>query len=190
MRLKSFENNLIWENYSNMSNAIDQGELSVLSSALEQYVQNPRNVAAKIKIEDILERYPDDDEVQHMMQDALGDAWQDEFVDAGDYMDDDEDAEVIMSMEPMGEVEPEMEDDFMSVDEDDDDDNEVVLHSLRKLVKRSEQLQELCKSKELESWMIAKIIKAEDYISDVWDRLDDDADFANDGFEDSDNLSL
>jgi len=188
MKLKSYENNLIWENYSGMSDGIDNSELSILSSALEQYIHNTGNIGAKVKIQDILERFPNDEEVQRMMEDALGHGWEDEFVDEGDYMDGEEDSEVIMSMEPMGEVEPEFE-----MDEDcdeDDDDHEVVLHSLRKLVKRGEELQELCKSKELESWMIAKIIKAEDYISDVWDRLDDDADFANDGFEDSDNLSL
>jgi hypothetical protein len=32
--------------------------------------------------------------------------------------------------------------------------------------------------------MVAKIIKAEDYISDVWNELDDVADFANDGPKD------
>jgi hypothetical protein len=106
-----------------------------------------------------------------------------------------EDAEVVMNMEPMGEmeVEPEVElepdgdlDDVLG----DEDDNEIVLHSLRKLVKRSGELLELCASEKLETWMVAKIIKAEDYVSDVWEQLDDKADFANDGFEDSDNISL
>ncbi len=34
--------------------------------------------------------------------------------------------------------------------------------------------------------MQAKIIKASIYVADVWDQLDDEADFANDGFEQSD----
>jgi hypothetical protein len=144
MKLKSYENNLIWENYGRPN--VNTGDL-----------------------------YSDEEAMS------------------------DEDAEMVMHLAPpMGEVEPEFgdeddlggEEDFDDILEDDDIeddevDNEIILHSLRKLVKRSEQLLDLCKSKELETWQIAKIIKAEDYISDVWDCLDDDADFANDGFEDS-----
>ena len=96
-----------------------------------------------------------------------------------DDFDDDYDAEedgsdVVMELEPMGEVEPSYE------DEDDSAENEAVAVALRKLVKRSNALMDLAKEHELESWMIAKIIKAETYISSVWDDLDDVADFAND----------
>jgi c-di-AMP phosphodiesterase-like protein len=100
-----------------------------------------------------------------------------------------EDAEVVMEFEPVGPVEPEDDFDDMFESEDDDDtielDNEIIVKSLRKLMKRANILLNHCESDKLDTWMVAKIIKAEDYISDVWNELDDVADFANDGFEDS-----
>ena len=120
----------------------------------------------------------------------------------GEYYSDEEDmgcdgeAEIVLSAEPMGEMDiegdggDELSDVLGDEDSDSDDDNEIVLHAIRKLVKRGEKLLELCQNQDLKPWMIAKIIKAEDYISDVFDQLDDDADFANDGFEDSYNISL
>lgn len=101
-----------------------------------------------------------------------------------------EDAETIVTMQPLGGLVPEIGAEEVLSDDEDEDDNEIVLHSLRKMIKRAECLLDLCSTEKLETWMIAKIIKAEDYISDVWDQLDDKADFANDGVEDSDNISL
>ena len=104
---------------------------------------------------------------------------------------------MVMSAEPIGTITTEVGEEDLTDELDDDledveekDDNEIVLQSIRKLIKRGESLLDLCQTCELETWMIAKIIKAEDYVSDVWDCLDDKADFANDGFEDSDNMSL
>jgi len=103
----------------------------------------------------------------------------------------DEDAEAIISLAPTGPVEAEMGDDDMFEDdddlfEDDDDDldNEIIVKALRKLIKRADILLNHCESDKLDTWMVAKIIKAEDYISDVWNELDDVADFANDGPKD------
>jgi hypothetical protein len=99
-----------------------------------------------------------------------------------------EDAEVVMEFEPVGPVESEDDFDDMFESEDDDTielDNEIIVKSLRKLMKRANILLNHCESDKLDTWMVAKIIKAEDYISDVWNELDDVADFANDGFEDS-----
>lgn len=117
-------------------------------------------------------------------------------VDFGEDMFDDENSledgdDVIMNIEPVGEVEPSFDDfedteddhDCCHDDFDDDSANEAVAASLRKLVKRSNALVDLAKDRELESWMIAKIIKAESYISDIWDELEDTV-----GFEDSDDV--
>ena len=52
------------------------------------------------------------------------------------------------------------------------------------------RIQAICKEKELEPWMQAKLVKASDYVSDIWHRIDAEADFANTGFEQSDNMSL
>jgi len=97
----------------------------------------------------------------------------------------DEDAEAIISLEPPMQVEPEIVDDGLGEDivEDDDLDNEIIEKALRKIIKRADILLSHCQGQSLETWMVAKIIKAEDYISDVWNELDDIADFANDGPE-------
>ena len=99
-----------------------------------------------------------------------------------DYEPEEDGSEVVMELEPVGEVEPSFEDEG-----DDSVEHEAVATSLRKLVKRSNALMDLVKEHELESWMIAKIIKAETYISSVWDDLDDVVDFANDA---SDEVSF
>jgi hypothetical protein len=109
----------------------------------------------------------------------------DEYNDENQFYDDSEDAEALISLEPMS-VEPEMiddSDDDMFEDEDDDLDNEIIVKALRKIIKRADILMNHCQGDSLETWMVAKIIKAEDYISDVWNELDDVADFANDGPE-------
>jgi hypothetical protein len=107
---------------------------------------------------------------------------------------EDEDAEAIISLSPAGPMEAEFEDDDLFAgedddlfedDDDDDLDNEIIVKALRKLIKRADILLNHCESDKLNTWMVAKIIKAEDYISDVWNELDDVADFANDGPEDT-----
>ena len=68
--------------------------------------------------------------------------------------------------------------------------NEVIYSDIKKLAEYSQRLLELCKEKELEPWMQAKLVKASDYVSDIWHRLDAEADFANTGFEQSDNIKF
>lgn len=110
----------------------------------------------------------------------------------------DEDAEAIISLAPPGAVE-EIEDggddmfsddDDLFEDGDDDLDNEIIVKALRKLIKRADILLNHCESDKLDTWMVAKIIKAEDYVSDVWNELDDVADFANGGVEDTEEFRI
>lgn len=68
--------------------------------------------------------------------------------------------------------------------------NEVIYSDVKKLAEYSKRLLDICKTQELEPWMQAKLVKASDYVSDVWHRLDAEADFANTGFEQSDNIDL
>jgi hypothetical protein len=92
--------------------------------------------------------------------------------------DEGEEGALMLEIEPEGDIEAENEGD------------EVLLSDLKKLSEYSQKLLDVCKTCKLDTWMVAKIIKASDYVSDVWHRLDAKADFANDGFEQSDNMSL
>ena len=68
--------------------------------------------------------------------------------------------------------------------------NEVVYSDIKKLAEYSQRILDICKETELEPWMQAKLVKASDYVSDIWHRLDAEADFANTGFEQSDNIEF
>jgi hypothetical protein len=104
---------------------------------------------------------------------------------------EDEDAEAIISLEQPMQVEPEIVQDEIFEDDGDDLDNEIITKALRKIIKRADILLNHCQGDSLDTWMVAKIIKAEDYISDVWNELDDIADFANDGpEEDGENFQM
>ena len=106
-------------------------------------------------------------------------------------LSDDEDQEVVLEFEPEGAVE--VDDDFDDMLEDGDDEHEMselVMTDIKKLDRNTKKLLDYCASNKLEPWMQAKIVKAAVYVADVWDQLDDEADFANDGFEQSDNVSL
>jgi hypothetical protein len=94
--------------------------------------------------------------------------------DDDDYgMDDDHHSTVVMSMEPIGKSEP-IGDSHM---------NEIMATELKKLAEYGKRLQDLCGKVEFDAWMVAKIVKASDYTSEVWHRLDAGADFANTGYE-------
>lgn len=84
----------------------------------------------------------------------------------------------VMSFEPMDEVES-----FEGC-------NEVVYSDIKKLAEYSKRILDICKETELEPWMQAKLVKASDYVSEIWHRLDAEADFANTGFEQSDNIDF
>lgn len=85
--------------------------------------------------------------------------------------------EVVVDIaEPVGPVQP----DFGGEDEL----YEEVKGDLKKLVEFSGRLQQICKpGGSLKPWMLAKIARAADYITDIAFQLDDAADFANTGFE-------
>ena len=89
-----------------------------------------------------------------------------------------DESEVVMEFEPMGDLESE------------EGCNEVVYSDIKKLAEYSKRILSICKEKELEPWMQAKLVKASDYVSDIWHRLDAEADFANTGFEQSDNIDF
>jgi hypothetical protein len=94
-------------------------------------------------------------------------------------MDGEEESEMVVEFEPMTGLETE-EQSY----------NEVVYSDVKKLAEYSKRLLDICKEKELEPWMQAKLIKASDYVSEIWHRIDAEADFANTGFEQSDNIEL
>jgi len=152
------------------------------------------SIAGELYTPSRLANGPSPDSVESFVYDQISD--ESEALAIAEYASNqlnssEEDAEAIITMEKPLMVEPEMgdddifeDDDDLFEDEDDDLDNEIIVKALRKLIKRADILLNHCESDKLDTWMVAKIIKAEDYISDVWNELDDVADFANDGFED------
>ena len=97
-----------------------------------------------------------------------------------DPMYGEEDAMEVIEFEPEMEVETEEHEAC----------NEVIYSDIKKLAEYSKRILEICQDKELEPWMQAKLVKASDYVSDIWHRLDAEADFANTGFEQSDNIEF
>jgi hypothetical protein len=93
------------------------------------------------------------------------------------------DQEVVMEIDPVAPVTPEFE--------EDDDLYNSVKGELKQLAEFSSRLQQVCKPNGgLQPWMIAKLSKAADYVSDVYFQLDDQVDFANTGFEQAGDQSL
>lgn len=77
---------------------------------------------------------------------------------------------------PVGPVQPEFE--------ETDDLYDSIKGDLKKLAEFSSRLQQVCKPNGgLQPWMIAKLARAAEYVSDVYFQLDDQVDFANTGFE-------
>lgn len=66
--------------------------------------------------------------------------------------------------------------------------SEEVAAQLKKLSEYAKRLFEMKDSAEFEEWQITAITIASTYVSDVWHRLDAKADFANTGFEQSDDF--
>jgi hypothetical protein len=109
----------------------------------------------------------DDDDMDFSMENEM-----DEDFDE-DFGDDEMEGEMVMEIEPVASVEP-IGDEHM---------NEILNSELKKLAEYGKRLEDLCGKVEFEAWMIAKVVKASDYVEDVWHRLDAGADFANTGFE-------
>lgn len=129
-----------------------------------------------------------DDEMDDDFGDDMGDDFDDDddygmmdddpdFSDDDDFGDDDEPEAhgMIMEIEPVGHVEKH-------------EVNEVLVAELKKLAEYANRLYKLKNDCEFEDWMISAITIASTYVSDVWHRLDAKADFANTGFEQSDDF--
>ena len=66
----------------------------------------------------------------------------------------------------------------------------AIFTDIKKLAEYSQRILDICKEKPLEPWMVAQLVKASDYFSNVWHQWDAGAEFANTGFEQSDNFEL
>jgi hypothetical protein len=94
--------------------------------------------------------------------------------DFGDEFDDGMGDEMVMEIEPVAPVQA----------IGDEEMNEVLKSELKKLAEYGKRLDDLCGQADFEPWMVAKVVKASDYVSDVWHMLDSTgADFANTGYE-------
>lgn len=62
-------------------------------------------------------------------------------------------------------------------------DNAAIRVELKKLDEYSKRLAEMCDSTEFAPWMLMKLVKASDYVSDVYYNVTTEADYANSGFE-------
>jgi hypothetical protein len=112
-----------------------------------------------------------DDEMDDEMDDDFGD-------EMGDEMDDDFDEPeahgMVMEFDPISPVEKH-------------EVNEVLVSELKKLAEYADRLYKMRNDCEFEDWMVSAITISSTYVSDVWHRLDAKADFANTGFEQSDD---
>lgn len=125
-----------------------------------------------------------DDEMDEDFDDDMGDDLDDNddfgmMGDDSDFGEDDDFGQpqaqgMVMEIEPVGPVEKH-------------EVNEVLVSELKKLAEYADRLYEMRNECEFEDWMVSAITIASTYVSDVWHRLDAKADFANTGFEQSDD---
>jgi hypothetical protein len=109
---------------------------------------------------------PMEDDMDFSMDDEMDMGMEDDF-------QDDMDDEMVIEIEPVAPVEA-IGDEHM---------NEILNSELKKLAEYGKRLEDLCGKVEFDAWMIAKVVKASDYVEDVWHRLDAAADFANTGVD-------
>ena len=122
--------------------------------------------------------------------------WESYANSIGNYPEDESD--VVMSFEPIGALDHEEHDDFDDIIEDEPEDgdhdehemSELVMAEIKKLAKYSDKLLQHCSSCDIEPWMMAKLVKAATYVADVWDQIDDEVDFANDGMDDDEESMM
>lgn len=153
-----------------------EGEDNALLWEYYTGVKSPREDAEENYFSD------DDDDDYDMMDDDSDfgdeefDSEDDDFGD-DDFGDDDEPEAhgMVMEIEPVGHVEKH-------------EVNEVLVAELKKLAEYANRLYKLKNDCEFEDWMVSAITIASTYVSDVWHRLDAKADFANTGFEQSDDF--
>jgi hypothetical protein len=109
---------------------------------------------------------PMEDDMDFSMDDEMDMGMEDDF-------QDEMGGEMVMEIEPVAPVQA-IGDEHM---------NEILNSELKKLAEYGKRLEDLCGKVEFDAWMIAKIVKASDYVEDVWHRLDAAADFANTGVD-------
>lgn len=128
-------------------------------------------------------KFKDNQLIWEAYQQTPGELYSDEeSMDVGLPSDNMGDASaVVMEFDPVDEVEPMAETSDIDM---------AVYTEIKKLAEYSKRILTIYKEKELEPWMQAQLVKAASYVSDVWHMIDAKADFANLGFEHSDNLDL
>lgn len=126
------------------------------------------------RMDDDFDMEPEDD----FSDDEMGDDFEDdgmEFDDMEDGVEGPEAEGMVMEIEPIAPVEAH-------------EVNEVLVSELKKLAEYAKRLYDMKDSADFEDWMVSAITIASTYVSDVWHRLDAKADFANTGFEQSDDF--
>lgn len=121
----------------------------------------------------------DDDLDMGMEDDFSDDVMGDDDMDFDDGMSDDlgggEAQGMVMEIDPIAPVETH-------------EVNEVLVSELKKLAEYAKRLYDMKDSADFEDWMVSAITISSTYVSDVWHRLDAKVDFANTGFEQSDDF--
>lgn len=178
MRFRDTENKLMWERY--MGDSTEETQLRHFNDQNTNPVRPPRAFKHSN-----LTTQPD---VNTLYGDQNMGYGEEEAEDSY------EGETIVLGLEPEGPVE--IDNGFDLVPDDNDDDgfgdmmedepeeiDEVLYSDIKKLAEYSNRLLKDVDHAELETWMIAKIIKASEYVSDVWHRLDAKADFANTGVD-------
>lgn len=102
----------------------------------------------------------------------------DEFSDNNVFSDDEDSVQMdVIQIDPVSPVAP--------TSPEQNEHSKQVLGDLKKLTEYTSRLESICSQCEIEPWMVAKISKAAEYVSDVYYMLDNSADYANDGFDDT-----
>lgn len=99
------------------------------------------------------------------------------YPDEFPYPQEDGEAEIMLEIEPEGPIEI---DDTVGLDSPEEEMDEVLYSDIKKLAEYSNRILKEVKHSDLDTWMVAKLIKASDYVMDVWHHVDSKVDFAND----------
>lgn len=196
MKFKKQENELIWERYTSPKIIKESDEdinqlISIFQSAYNEI--DPYPIIGK-QLKNLGASYEDVDVIKTALQYSGLDLDLDAILEQlgiGGENNTWEHDDLYGSEEEEGRMKivafkPEME---MEIEEHEPC-NEVIYSDVKKLAEYSKRMLDICKETELEPWMQAKLVKASDYVSDVWHRIDGKADFANSGFEQSEEIEF
>ena len=202
MRFRNKENEMIWERYVGNSYAQDpNADSSTEEQQLKHFNRQNLNPKRTPRAFDYSDRNTQADSSNLYGAQNTNSDYDSSYLQDTNYSEEEdedfggeEEAEsVVLGFEPEGEIE--IDDGFDLVPDDDDSDgfgdmmedepeeeiDEVLYSDIKKLAEYSERLLNDVDHSKLETWMIAKLVKASEYVSDVWHRLDAKADFANTG---------